>query len=93
MPAFDACREKGRETGAPIYIAVRNEAGNLHTFERTDDAVLGCIQVAMDKAYASAILRVPRADEGKLAPPGQPDYGAHSLSRHGTSRQEADCEC
>lgn len=44
-----------------------------------DGAVLGCIQVAIDKAYTSAILGVPTADEGKLAQPGQPDYGANTL--------------
>jgi uncharacterized protein GlcG (DUF336 family) len=60
-------------------IAVTDEAGNLLTFERMDGAVLGCIQVAIDKAYTSAILGVPTADEGKLAQPGQPDYGANTL--------------
>jgi len=60
-------------------IAVTDEAGNLLTFERMDGAVLGCIQVAIDKAYTSAILGCRTADEGKLAQPGQPDFGANTL--------------
>lgn len=60
-------------------VAVTDEAGNLLTFERMDGAVLGCIQVAIDKAYTSAILGCRTADEGKLAQPGQPDFGANTL--------------
>ena len=77
--ALEACRRKALEIGVPMDIAVTDEAGNLLTFERMDGAVLGCIQVAIDKAYTSAVLGVATADEGKLAQPGQPDYGANTL--------------
>ena len=77
--ALEACRKKALEIGVPMDIAVTDEAGNLLTFERMDGAVLGCIQVAIDKAYTSAILGCRTADEGKLAQPGQPDYGANTL--------------
>jgi len=76
---LEACRRKANEIHVPMDIAVTDEAGNLLVFERMDGAVLGCIQVAIDKAYTSAILGVPTADEGKLAQPGQPDYGANTL--------------
>jgi len=77
--ALEACRKKALEIGVPMDIAVTDEAGNLLTFERMDGAVLGCIQVAIDKAYTSAILGCRTADEGKLAQPGQPDFGANTL--------------
>ena len=77
--ALEACRKKALEIGVPMDVAVTDEAGNLLTFERMDGAVLGCIQVAIDKAYTSAILGCRTADEGKLAQPGQPDFGANTL--------------
>ena len=61
-------------------IAIVDESGNLLVFERMDDALLGCIQIAIDKAYTSAVLGIPTADEGKLAQPGQPEYGVNTLS-------------
>jgi len=77
--ALEACRKKALEIGVPMDVAVTDEAGNLLIFERMNGAVLGCIQVAIDKAYTSAILGCRTADEGKLAQPGQPDFGANTL--------------
>jgi uncharacterized protein GlcG (DUF336 family) len=77
--ALDACRKKSAEIGVPMDIAITDESGSLLIFHRMDGAVLGCIQVAIDKAYTSAIFGVATSDEGKLAQPGQPDYGANTL--------------
>jgi len=77
--ALEACKKKSAEIGVPMDIAIADESGNLLIFQRMDGAVLGCIQVAIDKAYTSAIFGVATADEGKLAQPGQPDYGANTL--------------
>ena len=77
--ALEACWRKALEIGVPMGIAINDEGGNLLIFERMDGAVLGCIQVAIDKAYTSAVLGVSTADEGRLAQPRQPDYGANTL--------------
>lgn len=78
--ALEACRRKASEIGVAMDIAIVDESGNLLVFERMDDALLGCIQIAIDKAYTSAVLGIPTADEGKLAQPGQPEYGINTLS-------------
>ena len=77
--ALEACKKKSAEIGVPMDIAITDESGNLLIFHRMDSAVLGCIQVAIDKAYTSAIFGVATGDEGKLAQPGQPDFGANTL--------------
>jgi uncharacterized protein GlcG (DUF336 family) len=78
--ALEACRRKASEIGVSMDIAIVDESGNLLVFERMDDALIGSIQIAIDKAYTSAVLGIPTADEGKLAQPGQPEYGINTLS-------------
>ena len=77
--ALEACKKKSAEIGVPMDIAITDESGNLLIFQRMDGAVLGSVQVAIDKAYTSAIFGVATGDEGKVAQPGQPDYGANTL--------------
>jgi uncharacterized protein GlcG (DUF336 family) len=60
-------------------VRITDEAGNLLKFERMDGALVGCVQIAIDKAYTSAIMCIPTAEEGKMAVPGGPEYGANSL--------------
>jgi len=77
--ALEACRKKAIDIGIPMDIAVTDDGGNLLAFERMDGALVGCIQIAIDKAYTSAVLGIPTAEEGKMAQPGGSEYGANSL--------------
>jgi len=77
--ALEACRKKAGEVGVPMDIAITDESGNLLAFERMDGALVGCIQIAIDKAYTSAVLGIPTAEEGRMAQPGESEYGANSL--------------
>ncbi len=77
--ALEACMKKAVEIGVPMDIAVVDDGGNLLMFERMDGALVGCIQIAIDKAYTSAVLGIPTADEGRMAQPGESEYGANSL--------------
>ena len=77
--ALEACRKKAGEIGVPMDIAITDESGNLLAFERMDGALVGCIQIAIDKAYTSAVLGIPTAEEGRMAQPGECEYGANSL--------------
>ena len=78
--ALEACRKKASEIGVAMDIAIVDEGGNLLAFERMDNALIGSIQIAIDKAYTSAVLGIPTANEGRLAQPGQPEYGINTLS-------------
>ena len=60
-------------------IAVCDDGGNLLAFERMDDALVGAIRIAIDKAYTSATCGIATAEEGKMAQPGGPEYGANTL--------------
>ena len=75
---IEACKKKAAEIGVPMDIAIVDEGGNLLAFERMDGALVGCIQIAIDKAYTSAVLGIRTEEEGKLAQPGGPEYGANT---------------
>lgn len=77
--ALEACKKKAIEIGVPMDIAVVDDGGNPLTFERMDGALVGCIQIAIDKAYTSAVLGIPTAEEGRMAQPGESEYGANTL--------------
>ncbi len=73
-----ACKRKASELGVPMDIAIVDESGNLLAFERMDGALVGCIHIAIDKAYTSAVLGIRTEEEGKMAQPGGPEYGINS---------------
>jgi uncharacterized protein GlcG (DUF336 family) len=73
-----ACKRKAVEIDAPMDIAIVDEAGNLLAFERMDRALVGCIQIAIDKAYTSAVLGIRTEEEGRVAQPGGLEYGINS---------------
>jgi uncharacterized protein GlcG (DUF336 family) len=75
---IDACRNKAIQIGVPMDIAITDESGNLLAFERMNGAVIGCIQIAIDKAYTSAVLGIRTEEEGKIAQPGGPEFGINS---------------
>lgn len=75
---MESCRKKAIEIGVPMDIAVVDESGNLLAFERMNGGVIGCIQIAIDKAYTAAVLGVRTEEEGKIAQPGGPEFGINS---------------
>jgi uncharacterized protein GlcG (DUF336 family) len=75
---IEACRRKAAEIGVPMDIAIVDESGLLLAFERMNGAIIGCIQIAIDKAYTSAVLGIRTEDEGKVAQPGRPEFGINS---------------
>ena len=75
---MEAAKKKASEIGVPMDIAVVDEAGNILTFERMDGGLVGSIQIAIDKAYTAAVLRLSTGEEGKIAQPGGPDFGINS---------------
>lgn len=43
-------------------------------------AIIGCVQIAIDKAYTAAVLGIRTEEEGKIAQPGGPEFGINSSS-------------
>ena len=72
--------EKAREIGQPMNIAVLDAGRNLKTFARMDDAWLGSIEIAIDKASTSTSFELPTQDLASQAQPGQPLFGINTTS-------------
>ena len=79
---LEAARSKASEIGVPMNIAVVDDGGNLVAFARMDDAWLGSIDIAQNKAYTARAFDMPTKDLAPLAQPGAPLYGIEA-SNHG----------
>ncbi len=75
-----AAEEKAREIGQPMDIAVLDSGRNLKFFARMDDAWLGSIEIAIDKAYTSASFELSTEDLASQAQPGQPLFGINTTN-------------
>ena len=73
--AIAAAKAKADEMGLPMCIAVMNEHAYLIAFIRTGDTTLDSIQLAIDKAYTSALIRMDTRELGRLSQPGEQLYG------------------
>jgi uncharacterized protein GlcG (DUF336 family) len=79
---LEAARTKATQIGVPMNIAVVDEGSNLVAFLRMDDAWLGSIDIAQNKAYTARAFDMPTKDLAPLAQPGGPLYGIEA-SNHG----------
>jgi uncharacterized protein GlcG (DUF336 family) len=79
---LEAARAKARQIGVPMHIAVVDEGTKLVAFARMDDAWLGSIDIAQNKAYTARAFDMPTKDLAPLAQPGGPLYGIEA-SNHG----------
>ncbi|HXO76186.1 MAG TPA: heme-binding protein [Puia sp.] len=66
---------KAREIGVPVNIVVLDTAGFLKAFARMDAAVLGSIDIAMQKAKTSMLFGLNSEDVGGYLKPEVAAYG------------------
>ena len=78
---LEAARAKAMQIGVPMNIAVVDEGTNLVAFARMDDAWLGSIDIAQNKAYTARAFDMPTKDLAPLAQPGGPLYGIEASNR------------
>jgi ATP:cob(I)alamin adenosyltransferase len=69
------CLEKARKMGVKVNIAIVDEGCNLVGFKRMEDAFLGSIDIAINKAKTAMRFKMTTAALGALAKPDQPLYG------------------
>jgi uncharacterized protein GlcG (DUF336 family) len=72
-----AAMEKAREIGQPMNVAVEDNGRYLKAFARMEDAWLGSIDIAIDKAFTSASFVMPTQE---MTQPGQPLYGLEATN-------------
>jgi uncharacterized protein GlcG (DUF336 family) len=78
----EAALAHGAESGVPVAVAVSDAAGNVVASARVDDAPLGAMRLAEDKAYTSALWQMPSGDLHESSQPGGADWGVTS-TEHG----------
>jgi uncharacterized protein GlcG (DUF336 family) len=61
-----------------VAVAVSDPAGNVVASARMDDAPLGAMRLAIDKAYTSALWQMPTGDLHDSSQPGGGDWGVTS---------------
>ena len=75
-----AVEQKAAEMGVKAVVAVADEGGNTVLVECMDDAFHASYDIAVNKAFTSAALKMSTYDIGKLAQPGAPLYGIQNTN-------------
>lgn len=71
-------REKAREIGVPMCIAITDESGSLIAFERMDGGKISSVTIAQDKAFTAAAARKATHEYNKTCVPGNLGFGIHT---------------
>jgi uncharacterized protein GlcG (DUF336 family) len=70
-----AAKQKAKEIGVPMNIAIVDEGANLKAFHRMENAWLGSIDISIKKAKTARFFDMNTGEIGKLSQPGQPLFG------------------
>lgn len=70
-----AARKESERIGVGVTLAIADSAGCLVYLQRFSNAILPSIEIAQNKAYTSAVLRMSTTDFGKIAQPGESAFG------------------
>ncbi|MCW9032701.1 MAG: heme-binding protein [Alphaproteobacteria bacterium] len=71
-------REKSKEIGVPMCIAIVDESGNLVAFERMDGGKTTSVIIAQDKAFTAAGARKATHEYNEVCKPGSLVFGIHT---------------
>jgi uncharacterized protein GlcG (DUF336 family) len=74
---ISAAEAKATELALPCCVAVVDAGNNPVAQIRMDGALLGSVQVALDKAFTAKAFDMSTADLAANAQPGQQFYGIH----------------
>lgn len=77
-----AAEQKATKIGQPMNIAVVDEGANLVAFARMENAWLGSIDIAINKAFTSRAFDISTKELSKLSQPKEDFFGIH-VSNHG----------
>ena len=75
LKLIDKVKEKAREMGLNVVVAVSNAAGRPIAVECMDGAYHGSFGVAINKTYSSTAFQMSTAKLARLCQPGQELYG------------------
>lgn len=72
---IEKVEQKAKEIGLAAVIAVSDQAGRITAVHCMDDAFIASYDIAVNKTFTSASLKMSTAELAKLAQPGQALYG------------------
>jgi uncharacterized protein GlcG (DUF336 family) len=78
---IDAAEKKALEIGQPMNIAVVDEGANLISHIRMDNAWIGSINIAINKAFTARAFNISTKALAENSQPGDQFYGIH-VSNH-----------
>ncbi|MCC6546504.1 heme-binding protein [Candidatus Sumerlaeota bacterium] len=73
-----AAEKAAEQIGQPMNIAVVDEGGNLVAHVRMDGALIGAIDISINKAYTSRAFEIATKDLAAYTQPGGPFFGIHA---------------
>jgi len=79
---ISAGESKAAEIGQPMNIAVVDAGGNLIAHVRMDNAWMGSVDIAINKAWTSRAFDIATKDLAELSQSGDQFFGIHA-SNHG----------
>ena len=75
---IEAAETKARSLDCPVNIAVVDAGGNLVAHVRMDNARIGAIDIAINKAWSARAFDMETAELGRYSQPGAPFFGIHA---------------
>jgi uncharacterized protein GlcG (DUF336 family) len=72
---IERVKEKAAQMGVNVVIAVSDQAGRPVAVQSMDDAYIASFDIAVNKTFTSASLKMSTEELSHLSQPGQPLYG------------------
>lgn len=76
-----SCLMKAERLGVPVVISIVDEGGHLVLLNRMQNAHVGSIDIATNKAYTSLAFKLETSALAQLSAPGQPLYGIQETNQ------------
>src|SRR5579885_2829552 len=73
-----AAEQKAQEIGQPMNIAVVDQGGNLVAHVRMDNAWIGSVDIAINKAWTARAFDISTKELAELSQSGDQFFGIHA---------------
>jgi uncharacterized protein GlcG (DUF336 family) len=73
-------KAKAQEIGVPVNIAIMDTGGHLKSLQRMDNALIGSLDIAIQKAKTAMLFRMPSEQVGEFLKPEAAAYGLENTN-------------
>jgi len=80
LRVLEAVRAEAERASLRVSAAVVDRGGNVVASARMDDAPLGAMPLAIDKAYTAVLWETPTGEFMQSTQPGGPDWGFNTTT-------------